>query len=133
MALENLQPVCAVTDVGNDTTRASRRGVQNNQPGHDPITHIINQSLHSGIFPDNLKLAKVIPIDKKGDNTSLNNYRPISILPSISKVFERVMFDQLYEHFRSNSLFYESQYGFKKNQSTEPAAYQSNMATYQSN
>ena len=79
------------------------------------ITHIINQSLHTGIFPDKLKLAKVIPVFKKGDRTKLDNYRPISILPAISKIFERAIFDQLYIHFTHNNLFYESQYGFKKN------------------
>ena len=79
------------------------------------ITHIINQSLHTGIFPDKLKLAKVIPVFKKGDRTKLDNYRPISILPAISKIFERAIFDQLYIHFTQNNLFYESQYGFKKN------------------
>ena len=79
------------------------------------ITHIINQSLHTGIFPDKLKLAKVISVFKKGDRTKLDNYRPISILPAISKIFERAKFDQLYIHFTHNNLFYESQYGFKKN------------------
>ena len=83
------------------------------------ITHIINQSLHTGIFPDKLKLAKVIPVFKKGDRTKLDNYRPISILPAISKIFERAIFDQLYIHFTHNNLFYESQYGFKKNHATE--------------
>ena len=78
------------------------------------ITHIINQSLHTGIFPDKLKLAKVIPVFKKGDRTKLDNYRPISILPVISKIFERTIFDQLYKHFTHNNLLYESQYGFKK-------------------
>ena len=85
------------------------------------ITHIINQSLHTGIFPDKLKLAKVIPVFKKGDRTKLDNYRPISILPAISKIFERAIFDQLYIHFTHNNLFYESQYGFKKKHSTELA------------
>ena len=51
-----------------------------------PITLIINQSLYTGIFPNKLKLAKVILIYKKGDNTKLDNYRPISILPAISKI-----------------------------------------------
>ena len=59
------------------------------------ITHIINQSLHTGIFPDKLKLAKVIPVFKKGDRTKLDKYRPISIMPVISKIFERTIFDQL--------------------------------------
>ena len=82
------------------------------------ITHIINQSLHTGIFPDKLKLTKVIPVFKKGDRTKHDNFRPISILPAISKIFERAIFDQLYIHFTRINLFYESQYGFKKH-STE--------------
>ena len=84
------------------------------------ITHIINQSLHTGILPDKLKLAKVIPVFKKGDRTKLDNYRPISILSAISKIFKREIFDQLYIHFTHNNLFYENQYGFKK-KSTELA------------
>ena len=54
---------------------------------YKPITLIINQMLATSIFPDKLKLAKVIPLYKKDDNTILNNYRPISILPAISKKF----------------------------------------------
>ena len=67
------------------------------------ITLIVNQSLNTGIFPDKLKCAKVIPNYKNGDNTKVDNYRPISILPTISK---RVIFDQLYEHFHQNNLLY---------------------------
>ena len=51
-----------------------------------PITHIINQSLYSGLVPDKLKLSKIIPIFKSGNNKHFNNYRPISILPPISKI-----------------------------------------------
>ena len=58
------------------------------------LTTIINQSLHTGIFPDKLKIAKVIPLFKKGDPTLIENYRPISLLPAISKKFERVIFNQ---------------------------------------
>ena len=79
------------------------------------ITLIVNQSLNTGIFPDKLKCAKVIPIYKKGDNTKLDNYRPIPILPTISNILERVIFDQLYDHFHQNNLLYSSQYGLKKN------------------
>ena len=58
---------------------------------HKPLTLIVNQSLSSGIFPNKLKIAKVIPIFKKDDTHLLNNYRPISLLPTISKVFEKVV------------------------------------------
>ena len=54
-----------------------------------PLTIVINQVLSNGIFPDKLKIAKVVPIFKKGDCASTNNYRPISLLPVISKVIEK--------------------------------------------
>ena len=87
-----------------------------------PLTLIINQSLTTGIFPDKLKLAKVIPIHKKGNMQELENYRPISILPSVSKVLEKVIHKQLFNHFTENGLFYNSQYGFRQGHSTELAA-----------
>ena len=64
-------------------------------------------------------MCKVIPIYKKGDNTNVDHYRPISILPTVSTFLERVIFDQLYAHFHQNNLLYSSQYGFKKKHSTE--------------
>ena len=79
-----------------------------------PLSIIINQSLCTGIFPDKLKIAKVIPLYKKDDDRSFGNYRPISLLSSTWKFFERVAFNQLYEYFTSNGLLYESQYGFRK-------------------
>ena len=87
-----------------------------------PITLIINQSILSGTFPDKLKLAKVIPIHKNGDNTKIDNYRPITILPAISKIFERVLFNQIDKYFSSHNLYNDSQYGFRKKHSTEHAA-----------
>ena len=86
------------------------------------ITLIINQSIKSGIFPDGLKIAKVIPIYKKDDKRFIKNYRPISVLPVISKVFETVICDQLCEYFSSKNLLCSQQYGFRKNSSTELAA-----------
>ena len=85
------------------------------------LTLIINQSLFSGIFPDKLKIAKIIPLYKKGDSHVLDNYRPISLLPALSKVFERVVFKQLYAYFTSKKLLYKSQYGFREDHSTELA------------
>ena len=75
-----------------------------------------------GIFPSKLKLAKVIPIYKKDDRHILDNYQPISLLSTMSKVFEKVFFHQVYDYFSSNNLFYENQYGFRKKHSTELAA-----------
>jgi len=63
---------------------------------------LVNQSLTTGIFPQDLKIAKIRPVYKKNDDTLLDNYRPISILPSISKVFEKVIHSQINEHFKSN-------------------------------
>ena len=83
------------------------------------LTIIINQMLTTGIFPDAFKLSKVIPLFKKGDSSLLVNYRPISLLPTISKVFERVIHDQMYEYFNEFNLLAEQQYGFRKQHSTE--------------
>ena len=86
-----------------------------------PLSIIINQSLVTEIFPNALKLSKVIPLYKKGDKQYLSNYRPISLLPTISKVFERVLYTQIYDHFNINSLLCEEQYGFRSKHSTELA------------
>ena len=86
------------------------------------ITLIINQSITTGIFPDQLKVAKVVPIFKKNDQSDIKNYRPISVLPTISKLFENVMQTQLMEYFTSHNLLASQQYGFRSNRSTELAA-----------
>lgn len=88
----------------------------------EPLALIINQSLNTGIFPDQLKLAKVIPLYKKDAETIFTNYRPISLLPAISKIFEKVIYNQLYEYFQTYKLFYVSQYGFREGHSTEYAS-----------
>ena len=83
----------------------------------------INQSLHSGIFPSHLKIAKVIPLFKnKGSPNDFGNYRPISLLNVISKIYERAVYNQIYEYFVLNNLFFSSQYGFRTKHSTEDAA-----------
>jgi hypothetical protein len=88
----------------------------------DCLTLIINQSLITGIFPRGLKIARIVPLHKKDDTTSLNNYRPVSLLTSISKIFEKIVHTQLYEYFVKNKLFHTGQYGFRKEHSTELAA-----------
>ena len=64
----------------------------------------------------------MLPLFEKGDKTVFTNYRPISLLSSISKIFESIIFDQLYKYFVTNKFFDSSQYGFRKEHSTELAA-----------
>ena len=84
-----------------------------------PLTKIINQMLHTGIFPEQLKISKVLPLHKANDKMSLTNYRPIALLPSISKIFECVLLEQSTNHFTDNNLLSPHQYGFRAKHSTE--------------
>ena len=87
-----------------------------------PLTLIINQMLYSGIFPEQLKVSKIIPLHKANDKLLLTNYRPIALLPSISKIFEYILLEQLTNHFIENKLLSPQQYGFRAKHSTELAA-----------
>ena len=78
--------------------------------------------LNTGTFPDKLNIAKVIPIFKKGDPSLFENYRPISLLPAISKVLEKIIALQLSSYFEKNKLLFDNQYGFRPKHSTEHAA-----------
>jgi hypothetical protein len=82
------------------------------------ITWIFNLSLKTGIFVDAWKKACVLPIYKSGDRRLCENYRPISILPVISKILERSVFDQLYKFLNDNSLLSKYQFGFRPKNST---------------
>ena len=87
----------------------------------EPLKILINQSLITGIYPERLKLAKISPIHKKNDIKHIENYRPISLLPIFSKIYEKVVHKQLQNYFEINNLFNQNQYGFRKNHSTELA------------
>ena len=69
-----------------------------------PLCAIFNQSITFGDFPDEWKLSKVIPLFKQGKRSDLNNCRPISIVPIVAKVFERIIYDQLYSYLTENNL-----------------------------
>jgi len=84
-----------------------------------PLAHIFNLSLNSGIFPTKLKRSKVVPIFKNGNRNDCDNYRPISLLCSISKILEKVVAKKLLSHLQINNLLYEHQYGFLPKRSTE--------------
>ena len=86
-----------------------------------PFSHICSNSLFGGSFPENMKISKVIPIFKSGDTESINNYRPISLLPTLSKVLERLVFNRLYKYISVNHLIVKEQFGFRPKHSTELA------------
>jgi hypothetical protein len=77
-----------------------------------PLSHIFNISLSTGQFPQLLKQCRVIPIFKAGDPLECDNYRPISLLSSISKVLEKIVAEKLVYRLNSNDLLYQHQYGF---------------------
>ena len=79
---------------------------------YKPLTYIMNLSIYSGKFPNSLKIAKVIPIFKQGSRTLCNDYRPISILPALSKIFEMYVFNQLNFCLITNNLLVPNQFGF---------------------
>ena len=83
-----------------------------------PLSNIINLSFTTGIFPSNLKTAKVIPIHKKGSKLELTNYRPISLLSNIDKVFEKLIYKRVYGFLEAKKVLFRQQFGFRKNYST---------------
>ena len=79
-----------------------------------PLKHIINLSFEEGCFPQLLKVANVCPIYKKKCKKKCENYRPISLLSNLSKLFERAMHSRLYEFLEKSNIFYHLQFGFRK-------------------
>ena len=86
-----------------------------------PLTIICNQSMEQVIFPQNMKLADVIPLYKGGDESLVDNYRPISLLMTISKILEKVIYSRVYKFLDKTQQFYKSQYGFRSKHSCEHA------------
>ena len=84
---------------------------------------ILKASLEETVFPEKLKIAKVIPVFKKGDKENIENYRLISTLP-VSKMLERIVYNRLYEYFMNNNLLHENQFVCQINNSTEHAILQ---------
>ena len=82
------------------------------------LTEIFNQSISRGVFPMEWKLARVTPVFKKGSKSDVNNYRPISVIPIVAKIFEKIVYDQLYRYLNSNNLLTNCQSGFRSLHST---------------
>lgn len=86
-----------------------------------PLTNICNLAIRNGIFPNIFKRALIHPIHKAGDRHSVNNYRPISVLPALSKVLERLLNKRLIQFLDKNNILSKSQFGFRPKKSTEDA------------
>ena len=81
-----------------------------------PLSIVFNKSLSQGIVPDDFKIAKVVP--KKDNPKIFGNYRPVSVLPCLSKILERLVYKRTYEFLSKNNILYKKQYGFRTNHST---------------
>ena len=82
------------------------------------LTEIFSQSINTGIFPNDWKGARLSPLFKNGVKNDPNNYRPIFIIPAVSKIFENIIFDQLYAYLNDNNLLSQCQSGFRSLYST---------------
>jgi len=88
-----------------------------------PLTHLVNLSFASGVFPTELKLTKVVPIHKSGNENDPGNYRPIAITPVFSKIFEKLVAKQLLFFLSKNNIITDDQFGFREGCSTTDAIF----------
>ena len=86
------------------------------------LSDLFNKCISASYFPDMFKVATVIPLHKNNERTELSNYRPISLLTCIAKIFEKLLFDRLYEFFMRNHLICDNQFGFVRGRTTSHAA-----------
>ena len=82
------------------------------------LCEVFNSCLNFGLFPDFLKIAEVIPIFKEGDESDPSNYRPMSLLPVVSKIFEKIIFNRIIVFLNEEKVLNENQFGFRQNRST---------------
>jgi len=88
-----------------------------------PLSYIFSRSMLSGIFPTRLKYVTIKPVLKNGDNKNVANYRPISILPSFSKILEKIIYVRLMNHLETNNILAAEHFGFRTSSSTEQASF----------
>lgn len=89
-----------------------------------PLAYLVNKSFEEGVFPNKLKHAKIVPIYKSGTKTTIENYRPISMLPVFSKIFERIVYNRLREFLSQHQQLSDEQHGFRQNRNTTSAIYE---------
>ena len=83
-----------------------------------PFSILFNNCMYAGIFPDVLKIARVVPLFKSGDKNNIVNYRPISLLPVFSKIFEKLIHARIDKFLEKHNVIYKKQFGFRKRHST---------------
>ena len=79
-----------------------------------PLTIVFNKSLEEGVFPDQMKLSDVIPLYKNKERYLCNSYRPISLLLTISKILEKVLYKRVYNFLQETGQITNNQFGFQK-------------------
>ena len=113
------QIICSLKNVGAGIDKVIARVFKSTYKSILPhLVHLFNLCLKEGVFPRKLKVAVVKPIFKTGDSASFSNYRPISILPLLSKILEKIIYNRLMTHFSYNKLLSEKQFGFRKGLAT---------------
>ena len=137
MYVKNNKNSMHVKDVTQEEIQSIVKNLKDSSPGYDDICpkyvkyasspiiailqYVFQLSLNQGIFPTELKKAKVIPLYKSNDVSKLSNYRPVSILPVFSKVLERIMYNRIMDFININNILYDLQFGFRRGHSTNLA------------
>ena len=106
---------CGIDDINNILLKKLKEQIAN------PLTIIINSSIEQGIFPTLMKCALVVPLYKAKAKDEVTNYRPISLLMTLSKIIEKVVYKRVYNYLNTSGQLYDSQYGFRNNHSCEQA------------
>ncbi len=120
----NEDEICTIINKLGSRKGAGHDGIKSDIVKHvskeiaTPLATILNLSLSTGEVPDELKIAKVVPIYKKDNPEFFGNYRPVSVLPCLSKVLERIVYNRAYDFLCKNNVLYNKQYGFRTNHST---------------
>lgn len=87
----------------------------------EPLTYIINRSLETGAFPAAFKLAVIKPLYKSGDKQKVSNYRPISLISNLAKIYEKILKIRICSYLKKNNIISDKQYGFMESRSTNDA------------
>ena len=78
------------------------------------LSKLINTCFQEGIFPDSLKIASVIPLHKEGEKNEPTNFRPISLLPTLGKIFEKIILNRISNYFKNFEILNSKQFGFRE-------------------